>query len=158
MIERLCRKREDFDVSFTRSVVEGIFFRVCRQLCVIQRVRRRSPCYVDVSFVQFDLDEPVDGLLCLVDEGIQGHSQRRKPETVINEIRIILCDLRFVMGDLFVECLAFQFPMGEMQDHRSRRLVDLTGFDSNQPVLNQIDPSNTVLTADFIERVDDFEA
>ena len=80
-------------------------------------------------------------------EGEQILMKGAKPQSVIYYIRILLGNERLESLSLLAQDQRLQLPMSLVEDDRRRCLVQLTGLDADEAVLDVVDPAHAMFAA-----------
>src|SRR5699024_6971190 len=102
-------------------------------------------------------DVAADVALGVLDEGIQGLLQRREPLAVVDQVRPAVADGALEAGLLALEGDALELLVRGDQRHRARGLVDLTGLDAHQTVLDDVDAADALGAGAAVELLDRLE-
>src|ERR1041385_6589122 len=137
LVKRLQRQPENFDEPLGRAMVELVLLRVGREARMIEGVRRGPSRDRQRSLEHFELHGPGDMGLGLFDERVEGASERGKPQSVIDEVRIFLGQPVLQVEDHLVEREALELRVRKVENRRRRRLVNLPRLDPDQPVLDK---------------------
>src|SRR5258705_11661604 len=117
----------------------------------IERLRALSADDDHIALVQLEPHLALDMLLRLVDQGLQHLALWTEPEAIINQLGIARHQLVLEMPRSAVERDAFHRAMGGKQYGAARRLIDAARFHSDEPVLDEIDAADSVVTAKLIQ-------
>ena len=92
-----------------------------------------------------------DVALSFRDERVKRVAQGAEPQAVVDHLGPLLSDQVFETRDLFRKGDVLQCLVGLQQEHRSRSLIDLARLDTDEAILQVIDPSDTVLATNSVE-------
>src|SRR5260370_26671466 len=120
----------------------------------VERVIRFAAEHADVAFVERQRDQAGQILLRGFYEGVQSFAQRREPQAKVNEFGILERDVLLEMQQVPIEAEGFEFPVGGEQQRASWRFVAAARLDADEAVLDQVDASNRVAPADFVQQFD----
>ena len=87
----------------------------------------------------------------MVDQDLQRFALRAEPVAVINQTGIAGHEIVLQVGDLAIEGQTLNRAVGFQKDRSAWGLVTATALHPDVAVLDQIEPTNTVTTADSIE-------
>jgi hypothetical protein len=128
------------------------------KLGIVQSFVRVSSFDNDVSLVELQSDDTVDSLLGSGDGGSNEFPFWRKEESIVENVGEFSGDeLISHSSDVSVERHSLEIHVGDSEDGGGRRLVTSSRFDTNEPVLDDIDSSNTVLSGEGVEGEEDLD-
>ena len=78
-----------------------------------------------------------------------------EPEPVVNQLGILDGDRFLQLHLLLRKGHGLERAVGSVQDDARRRFIDLPALDPDQPVLDVVDPANTVDAAEFVQALHD---
>ncbi len=97
---------------------------------------------------------PVTSLLCVLDKRVQRLAQGSEPQAEVNQFRIFQSDVLFEVRDIALQAQGFEFAMRGNQQSAAGSLVATARLDSDEAVLHQINPSDGISPADFVQQLD----
>jgi hypothetical protein len=91
------------------------------------------------------------------DVGIEVLVVGAEPEPVIDELGVLRCDILLQLELLLREGHRLEGGVGSVEDHRSRRLVDLPALDADEPVFDVVDAPDAVQAAEVVQPLDELD-
>src|SRR4029077_2603017 len=89
------------------------------------------------------------------DEGVQSFAQRREPQAEINQLGILERDVLLEVQQIAIEAEGFEFAMSRKQQRASGSFIASARLDADETVLDNIDASDRVASADFVHQFDE---
>src|SRR3989338_1878846 len=134
-----------------RLVVSAAIFFEGGDIGVEQRVIGLAPGDDHVALVQFHAYHAVHVGLGGVDHLLQHQTLRAPPETVIDQAGVFRHQLIFQVSDFAVQGDRFNGAVAFEHDGATGSLVAATGLHADKAVFDDIQTTDTVLTADAVE-------
>lgn len=111
----------------------------------------------DITFVQFQSNQPVDGPLARWDRASDELSLGSEEVAIVQDsTELNGSELVSQSTDIPVQGKTLQINMGDSQNGCTRRFVASSRFDTDESILDDIDSTNTVFPAQSIESREDF--
>src|SRR5690606_14694943 len=101
-----------------------------------------------------DADDTVDVPLGAGDVGGDVLVVRAEPEAVVDEFGVLISDIGLELDLLLREGHRLQRTVRGVKNDRGRSLIDFAALDTNQAVLNLVETTDAVLTAELVEPLD----
>src|SRR5205807_4436537 len=122
-----------------------------RQIMAVQRPRRPAADDRGRALEEFDPDGPRHRFLRGRHERVEGPPQRRVPEPVVHELRVLGGHQRLVVLAVSIEGDRLEVVVGLRQHGPARRLIDAPALHADEPVLDDIHPPHPVRAREAIE-------
>src|SRR5919202_465714 len=145
------REPEEPDEASGVGLIVDLILTEGRELLTVQAIRRLPAGRHAVPLVEFDAHLAGDCLLRHVDKGIERLTQRREPEAVVDKLGVLLSHDVLVVQRLAIQRDRFQLLVRGGKDRRTWLLVDPVALHPDEPILDEIDPADTVPAADLIQ-------
>src|SRR6266496_871684 len=107
-----------------------------------------------VPLVQRKSDRASDFLLRAFDKCVERFPQWREPQAVINQLSVLQPNMLFEMHNVAFAAEGFEFTMCGNQQCSAWCLVTSSRLDTNETVLDNVNPADRVASADFIQQFD----
>src|SRR5262249_54092128 len=135
-------------------VVELVARLVGRQFLAVQAVLALAADRRGLALEELHPHDTANETLVTQYEMEQVLMKGAEPQSIINYIRILLRNHCLETLRLFAQAQRLQLAMGVVENHRRRRLVQLTRLDADQPVLDVVDPADAVFAAELVQTLD----
>src|ERR1700677_387223 len=149
------RQSQNLDESFGVFLIVAVAHGEGRQIVRVERVRRMPLGYADVALIQRQADGTRDQLLGVVDKGVEGFAQRRKPQAEVNQLSVFETNLLFVVRHFAVQCQRLEFAMRGGDQGAARGLVEPAALHANEAIFYQVDAADRVAGADLVQQLND---
>src|SRR6478752_4402107 len=137
-----------------RRLVERVALVVGREIEVVQRLGAAPAVDRNVPAVQHHPDLARHVLLRLGDERLQRRLQRRVPQAVVYQLTPLLIGVPLEPAEFAFQRDVLEFGMRGDEHHRARRLIDFAALDADQPVLDHVQPTDSLRTRALVELLD----
>src|SRR5262249_49365922 len=123
----------------------------------IEGERRFAASDVERALPKFEADRASDALLRDFEEAVERFTQRRKPEAVVDELRIAHAERLLEVGGFAVDGEALKFLMCFDEQRAARSFVSAAGFHSDETIFDEVGAADAMLGSDFVERVEQID-
>src|SRR6267154_898384 len=120
----------------------------------VERERRNAFRNVERALPQFEADGASDALLRNVEKSIESFAQRRKPQTVVDQLGVTQRECLLKMRGLAIDGEPLQFLMGFDEKGSAGSFVSAARFHSDEAIFDEIRAADAVLGGDFVESVE----
>src|SRR6266481_979955 len=104
----------------------------------VERERRNAFRNVERALPQFEADGASDALLRNVEKSIESFAQRRKPQTVVDQLGVTQRECLLKMRGLAIDGEPLQFLMGFDEKGSAGSFVSAARFHSDEAILDEI--------------------
>ncbi len=122
---------------------------------VVKAVRGAAAGVDDVAFIEFEANLAVDRFLGLGDEGLEGIALGSEPEAIVDELGVSWDEAITKVLSIAVDGQGLEVLVGGQQNGATWGLVDAAGLHADEAVLDDVDASDAVLTAEEVEDAHD---